>query len=285
MKKRGIKKNVLRKVAEKKKSQKKVRKGEKILNSKEKIKKNVSNRKLKTKSSQDIRISTGISGFDSLIEGGFEDHSINLLGGGSGSGKTIFVTQFLIEGIKRKEKTLFVTFEEKKEDFYEDMKKFGWDLQKAENEGNFVFLEYSPEKVKQMLDEGGGAIESIVLKYNIDRLVIDSITSFSLMFDDELSRRQAILNLFDIIRKWKCTTLITVQHNPSSSKDRGMSDAEFEADSITLLYFIKVGSKRNRFIEVLKMRGTNHSKELHSFIIKKGILIGKPAKVKIFGEE
>ena len=162
------------------------------------------------------------------------------------------------------------------------MKDFAWDLQKAEDSGTFFFLEYSPEKVKQMLDEGGGTIENMVLKYKVTRIVIDSLTSFSLMFDDELSKRKSILGLFDILRKWDCTTLLTVQHNPRNREDRGISPSEFEADSITLLYYLKIGSRRERFIEVLKMRGEDHSKEMHSFMIKKGIQIGPVARSKLF---
>jgi len=228
------------------------------------------------------RIETGISSFDTMAKGGFENESINLVAGGSGSGKTIFALQFLVEGIKKGEKVLYVTFEEKKQDFYKNMRKMGWDLAKVEKSGNFFFLEYTPEKVKMMLDEGGGAIETAVFKHKITRLVIDSITSFSLMFDDELSKRQSILGLFDIIRKWDCTTLLTVQHNPSNTRDKGISAAEFEADSITLLYYTKVGNRRQRFLEILKMRGTDHSKELHIFKISKtGIQIGPIAKVKL----
>lgn len=228
------------------------------------------------------KVSIGIPGFDQMTNGGFEDQSINLVAGGSGSGKTIFALQFLLEGLREGERVLYITFEEKKEDFYNYMKDFSWDLQKAEESEKFFFLEYSPEKVKQMLDEGGGTIENMVLKHNIKRIVFDSLTSFSLMFDDELSKRQSILGLFDILRKWDCTTLLTVQHNPVNKEDRGMSPSEFEADSITLLYNLKTGSRRQRFIEVLKMRGEDHSKELHSFIIKKGIQVGPSARVRPF---
>jgi len=228
------------------------------------------------------KIFTGINGFDVMTNGGFESQSINLVAGGSGSGKTIFALQFLLEGLRRKERVLYITFEEKKEDFYNYMKDFSWDLQKAEQSGSFFFLEYSPEKVKQMLDEGGGTIENMVLKYGITRIVFDSLTSFSLMFDDELSKRQSILGLFDILRKWDCTTLLTVQHNPVDREDRGMNPSEFEADSITLLYNVKEGSRRSRFIEVLKMRGENHSKEIHQFIIKKGIEVGPIARTRPF---
>ena len=34
------------------------------------------------------KVSTGITGFDKMIKGGFESESINLVSGGSGSGKT-----------------------------------------------------------------------------------------------------------------------------------------------------------------------------------------------------
>jgi len=260
----------MKKTGEKKSVEKKIG-----MKSKKKI---ISNKKVSA-SKKLKRAGTGIPLLDKMTKGGFERESINLIAGGSGSGKSIFAMHFLMEGIKKGEKALYVTFEEKKEDFYENMKKFGWNLEKEEKSGKFIFLEYSPEKVKMMLDEGGGAIETIVFKYNIKRMVIDSITSFSLLFEDELSKRQATLGLFDIIRKWDCTTLLTVQYNPSDKEDKGISSIEFEADSVTLLYFMNIESNRERFIEVLKMRGTDHSTEIRSFEIEKGIKIGKKASI------
>jgi len=50
------------------------------------------------------RIGTGITGFDKfdkLIGNGFESESINLVVGGSGSGKSIFSLQFLLEGVRK----------------------------------------------------------------------------------------------------------------------------------------------------------------------------------------
>lgn len=244
-------------------------------------KKNVKLKKVKKIIGKSTRVPTGIPGFDKIIEGGFEDESVNLVVGGSGSGKTIFAMQFLMEGIKRGEAGLYITFEEKKEEVYEDMLDLGWDLAKAEKAGKFIFLEYSPEKVKMMLEEGGGTIESFVFKYKIKRIVIDSITSFSLLFDDELSKRQAALALFDIIRKWDCTSLLTLQQNPDTGKE-AVSSLEFEADSIIFLYFNRIKKERKRFIEVLKMRGTKHSTGIYPLEIKKGIFVGaSPIESKI----
>lgn len=226
------------------------------------------------------RISSGIPGFDKLIEKGLSEKSVNLIVGTSGSGKTIFTTQFLIEGIKKGENALYITFEEKKEEFYRNMGEFGWDLEKYEKEGKFIFLEYNPEKVRDMLDEGGGTIESIILKSKIKRLVLDSVTAFALLFEDELKRREQALALFDIIRKWGCTSLLTLQEDPIDRKSGPSSSLEFEADGIILIYFVIDSSKRKRLLEILKMRGTNHSTEVHELkITTTGVVVGKKSKM------
>jgi len=219
------------------------------------------------------RISTGISGLDKLIKGGFRKNSTNLVVGGTGSGKTILAMQFLIQGIKKNEACLFITFEEEKKAFYSNMKELGWDLESLEKKGKFYFMEYTPEKVKTMLDEGGGMIESLVLRKEIKRVVIDSITSFGLLFDDNLEKREAALSLFDLLRKWECTTILTYERDPSVN-ETNIKALEFESDSIILLYYIKEKTQRKRYLEILKMRGTEHSHKMHSLLIKKsGIFV------------
>lgn len=230
------------------------------------------------KKDKDTRIPTGVPGIDRITEGGFEKNSINLIVGDSGSGKTILAVQFLMEGLRKGEKCLYVTFEEQKEVFYFNMRDFGWDLEALEKKGDFIFLEYTPEKVKTMLEEGGGAIESIVLREKISRIVIDSITSFALLFEDDLKKREAALELFDLLRKWECTSLLTYEEEPSSEKKTTSKTLEFESDSIIVLYFIRNKKERKRYIEVLKMRGTKHSREAYPIEMgKKGIIVGSRA--------
>lgn len=222
------------------------------------------------------RINTGIPNFDEMIEGGFGRNSANLLVGGAGSGKSIFATQFIVEGIKNKEPGLYITFEETKAEFYANMARFGWDLKEYEDKGLFTFLEYTPEKVKTMLEEGGGAIENIIFKKKIARVVIDSITSFELLFDNELEKREAAFTLFNMISKWNCTAVVTFEGSLRSESKQDTKTIEFEADSIIACYFVRIKKERERYIEVLKMRGTKHSTRIHKFeITKQGIVIDK----------
>ena len=74
------------------------------------------------------RISSGTPGFDRLIQTGFKRNSINLIAGEPGYGKTIMALQFLLEGCKKNEPGIYITFEEKKDKLYEDMATLGWDL-------------------------------------------------------------------------------------------------------------------------------------------------------------
>lgn len=233
--------------------------------------------KLKKINSKLSRISSGITQFDKLIEGGFEKNSTNLVMGSPGSGKTIFSTSFIIEGLKNGENCLYISFEENKQTFFHNMKRFNWNLEEYEKKGKFTFLNYAPEKVKSMLEEGGGLIESIILKNKISRVVIDNMTSFTLLFEDELQKRETNLELLNLIKKWDCTSLITFED--SSENQKIYPALEFEADSVILLSFIKKLFSRERYVEVLKMRGTNHSNLTYKFsITKNGIIVNSNQK-------
>lgn len=201
------------------------------------------------------RIPSGIPGFDELIEGGFKVGSINLLAGGAGSGKTTFSIQFLVEGIKRGDAGVYITFEEKRGKLFDDMLEFGWDMAKYEEMGLFKFIEYSPEQIKRVLVEGGGTIDAIITQMQAKRLVIDSVTSFALLFQDQLTQKESALALFELINHWGCTALLTSQATQISPDDL-TSQLEFEVDSIILLYHFKKQGVRQRALEILKMRGT-----------------------------
>jgi len=229
-----------------------------------------------------LRVSTGIPNLDGVIEGGYVKGSVNLISGGPGTCKTIFAMQFLMDGMKKGEAAIYITFEEKKNKMYEDMLKFGWDLAKYEKDGKFVFLEYNPEQVRKMLNEGGGIVEAIVEKIKAKRLVIDSITSFALLYEDTLTKKEACISLFDLICNWDCTAVL-VSQGTYTHEDSILSAAlEFEVDGILLVYHVKIQGKRIRAFEVLKMRGTEIPEHTMSFkVTETGVSID-PKKLVVF---
>ena len=88
------------------------------------------------------RISTGVPGLDSLIEGGIPKGSTVLIAGYSGSGKTILCSQFVYDGFTKDENGLYISFSESKAQFYANIRTLGMDFDKFERQGKFTFLDF-----------------------------------------------------------------------------------------------------------------------------------------------
>jgi len=212
------------------------------------------------------RVPTEIPGLDDVMEGGFERCSTNLVAGGAGSGKTIFGVQFLVNGaLKFNEPGVYLTFEENKKKLQKHMLKFGWDLEKLEQQKKLATIEYMPEHVEKLIEEGGGVIENTVSRLNAKRIVIDSLTAFTLLFRTDLEKKKACLAFFKMLQKWGCTTLLIAEYEPDYEKHRSTL-MEFEVDGVILLYNLRKGDYRERSLEILKLRGTHHSSSI--FLMK-----------------
>src|SRR3989344_1710223 len=225
------------------------------------VDKAITSKDIKIKQGKD-RVATGIPGLDEIMGGGFEQGSVNIIGGGPGSGKSIFCMQFLVDGARMfNEKGIYITFEESSKNLKKHLKEFGWDLEELEKQEMITILEYAPDQANQVLEEGGGIIDSIIERTKPKRIVIDSLTAFTLLYKDELSKIQASLKFFKIIQKWDCTALLTAETdlNADSHKSTIM---EFEVDGVLLLYNTRKDDTRERALEILKLRGIHHSTKI-----------------------
>ena len=222
------------------------------------------------------RIPTGITGLDPLIEGGFEKDSTVLLVGSAGTGKTLFGLQFLYTGAKEHgEPGIFISFEENRASLYRHSTSFGWDFEALEKKGLFKVLQYKPHQVEKLMREGGGPIKDQIRAMGAKRLVIDSITSYGLLFKDDYQRREGILEFFNMLEKWQCTSMIISELPPKVAEIKEGS-VGFLTDAIISLYYSKEAEKgiRVHSCEILKMRGTKHTNKLLALgFEKKGLAI------------
>ena len=74
------------------------------------------------------RVSSGITGLDKHMEGGFVKNSINLISGATGTGKTIFGLQYILDGLQKGENGVYISLEQEPEDIFADVAIFGWDF-------------------------------------------------------------------------------------------------------------------------------------------------------------
>ncbi len=216
---------------------------------------------------KDERVSSGVKGLDKLC-GGFEKNSAVLIQGGGGCGKSIMAAQFLMEGIQNNNETgIYISFEEVKERFFKHMSAFGWNLQMCEEHGQFIFLRYSPDRIAKIVRERSKEIENSIKEVGAKRIVIDSLSAYTSLFESESEKRKMLVSLFEMIKEWDCTTVVVAEedNHPDQYQSNVMG---FMADAIILLYNEREQKgMRFRALEVYKMRGTKHASKIVSMKI------------------
>ena len=211
------------------------------------------------------KIATGISGFDVFSEGGLPKGRTTLIAGTAGSGKTIFSSQFLIEGIKRGENGVFVTFEEPPKSLRKNMLGFDWDIQQWEAENKWIFVDASPLDCNMPLVSGEYDLDPLIsrLKYaitkvNAKRVVMDSLSSIFSYVPDVAMVRAALFKLAQILREMEITTVLTSERTTDYGAISPYGIEEFVADNVIIMRNALLEEKRRRTIEILKYRGVSH---------------------------
>ena len=214
-------------------------------------------------------VKSGIPGLDKILDGGFLQGSVITIGGPTGAGKSSFAMQFLYEGARKlNEPGLYISIEESRESMLFHMSGYKWDIGKAEKEHKLMFLDYPVYEIDQFLEQSG-AIQEIINTNGIKRVVIDSIMPIALFFPNEEKRKRGFLKFIDNVRKWGTTTFIISEDTTVSDFD-AIPNTNYGIESFTdgwiNIYYRPEPKKKNervRMIEVLKMKGTQHSLKVY----------------------
>jgi len=211
------------------------------------------------------RVPSGIPGLDELLGGGFEKTSTIIVIGDPGCGKTTFLSQFLYNGAAQYgDPGVLLSFEEQRDSILRHMKGYGFDFTALEKQGMFATISYRPHEVKKLIDEGGGLILDTISSIGAKRLAIDSLTSYSVLFESAYQMREAELLLFEFLSKWKCTTMMSAEGVKALRRKTSVGTASL-ADGVIMLHHPRHKALRYRALEVLKMRGTRQSEKLCPF--------------------
>src|SRR3989454_177375 len=112
------------------------------------------------------KVASGIPGLDDLIEGGFWPKSTVVILGSSGTGKSTFAIQFLMEGIEQGEQALYVTLEEPPEQIMHEADLMGFDMRKY-YEKSLFFIHLKGRNFKKMIEEQLPQLVKARADYNI----------------------------------------------------------------------------------------------------------------------
>ncbi|AGB04488.1 RecA-superfamily ATPase possibly involved in signal transduction [Aciduliprofundum sp. MAR08-339] len=217
------------------------------------------------------RTPSGINGLDPLIEGGFPTPSVILVAGSAGSGKTTFAFQFLVEGAKRGERGLYIsTLSEKTEWMLRFISPYEFFDPKYIEDETIIYEDIGKELGTMDTMKLIIKINEIIAKYVPQRIVIDPINVVGNFVENY---REFLFELVTLLKNWSGVTLLTGEVKPM---EKYPEDVGYTADGIISLIMRTEDNVIKRYIQILKMRGTNHSMSIHPLeITNKGISVLK----------
>lgn len=230
------------------------------------------------------RVKTGIKGLDQMLGGGFLPQTANLIEGAPGTGKTTLGMQYIYNGATEfNEPGLIITFEEFPQQYYHDAMAFGWDFPKLEKDGLLKVIMTSPEVSKLDLESVGGMIETHIAQMGVRRVLVDSITHFERLTQDPIELRELEYSFINALKREGVTSLLTRESNALLGEAlEGDSSVGFVVDSYVLLRYVEIESAIQKALLVLKMRGSDHAKDIQQYEITP---TGIELKSKFEGQE
>jgi len=226
-------------------------------------------------SSTNERISSGNALLDKMVMGGLFRGSSSLIVGSSGTGKSLLSMQFVAEGLRKGETCLYAGFEESREQIIRNAHNIGYDFEDYEKKGLLSMrCVYPGEK---FLEEHLVDIKNIVENKKIMRVAVDSLSAISSSFENEKFRRFSN-TLNGYLKKQVVTTFFTTAAESFMGGAAGLTETHLSTmtDNIIVLRYTEVDGTLKHILNVVKVRGSAHSKGLREYnITSKGIIIGQ----------
>src|SRR5580658_3492700 len=127
--------------------------------------------------SEDALVKTGIAGLDEILLGGIPRGNVVLVQGETGTGKTMFGTEFIYRGIVDfDEPGLIVVFETSAHKLMRDASTIGWDLEALQARKKLQIVFTSPEVLEQEVRSPDSLLLETAAEIGAQRIFIDGIS-------------------------------------------------------------------------------------------------------------
>lgn len=228
------------------------------------------------------KVKTGIQELDNILDGGIpRGHSV-LLAGSCGTGKTILSQQFLFTGAREFDETgIYVSLSESRDKMIRNLESFGFYDQKLVESDKIKIVDITQDARLMNLEPltvNGimNMISSMIRDSGAKRVVLDSLTAICNSLESEKNIRDFLFELGLQLEYLECTTLFVSEIPPMKFQYSVFGVEEFIADGVILLTELEQKGDLIRTLQVVKMRGVNHSRARHIVEITGDGIVLKP---------
>jgi circadian clock protein KaiC len=237
------------------------------------------------------RLSIGVAELDAMMGGGIPAGDSVLVSGPTGAGKTILGTQFIAAGVAAGESGVIAVFEEHPEAYISRARNLGFDLRDMMDRGKLDVVYLRPLDLS--VDETLREIEDRVHRIGAKRVVIDSLSGFEIALAPGFREdfRESYYRLLQSLTQSSITVVSMIETSGENDYLRfSPYSVSFLSDDILAMRYIELEGRLRTVLSVIKMRGSDHSRELriaevtgHGMEIRqalsgyRGIITGVPA--------
>lgn len=218
--------------------------------------------------------STGVEGLDDVLVGGLPRRRVYLVRGAPGTGKTTLALQFLLDGVRRGERCLYITLSETMEELTLVARSHGWSLDGVDLvDLSAIEHQLRPESqttllhpAEQELARTTQLVQARVDELKPERVVFDSLSEMRLMAQSPLRYRRQILAIKSFFSTRDCTVLLLDDESHDAD-----TQVESLAHGVIELEHLRpdFGSERRR-LSVIKLRGVKFRGGYHDYVINTG---------------
>ena len=219
------------------------------------------------------RISTGVAGLDDVLNGGLTAQRIYLVEGSPGAGKTTLGLQFLLDGVARGERGLYITLSETADELVAVADSHGWSMEAVaiyelasdnELDSDAQQSVFHPSEVE--LGETTQGVMEQVDRLRPARVVFDSLSELRLLAQNPLRYRRQILALKQFFSSRACTVLML--DDKTSQSDQHLHSIAHGV--ISLERIAKEYGQERRRVNIVKMRGIRFRGGYHDYALDTG---------------
>lgn len=203
-----------------------------------------------------------------------------LVAGPSGSGKTVLSNEFIQQGIRQGEPGVIAVFEKRPNDYLQTTPR-GRDFQKLVEDKKLEIVYLRPLDLS--IDETLTALRDAVVRIGAKRAVIDSLSGLELALAPTFREdfRESLYRMVGALTGMGVTVVSTVELPDSfTALQFSPHGIAFLSDAIIMQRYLEIGGQLRRALAVVKVRGSQHSKDLREYEIDgdSKVVVGEPLR-------